>query len=145
MAGMAAAAVVAAGMAVVVVMVAAADTGIVFQLSNQQSFHCLVGITADTAEQLDARISQSHLGSTANAAADQHIDLPGLQKACQRAVAEAGSIHNFRRDHLILLNFVDLKMRGMSEVLKDQTSLISYRDFQTNISFRSNRTTVYHI
>ena len=37
---------------------------------------------------------QSHLGTAADAAADQHICLDQLQQPCQSAVAAAAGVHN---------------------------------------------------
>lgn len=73
---LAAAAVITAGMSFpVVVMMIAADMGIVCQTACQESFHCCIRISADTAKQTDTGRCQSCLGTATDATADQHIGL----------------------------------------------------------------------
>ena len=104
----AAAAVVAAGMALAMVMVVvvALDIGVKGQIAGKQGFHRSVCIAGHTAEEPDACCCQGHLGTAADAAADQNICIQGGQNPRQGAVAAAVGIHHSGRDHLAVLNIV---------------------------------------
>ena len=70
----AAAAVVAAGMAfAVMIVVIAAHIGIVVQIAGKQILYCGICIAPATAVQSNACLLQGHLGTAADAAADQNI------------------------------------------------------------------------
>lgn len=79
MAGTAAAAVLiltTAAMAVVsAVVMAAAYIRVISKLAPEKCSNCRICITCCTAIQLDASLSQRHLGTAADAAANQHIRL----------------------------------------------------------------------
>lgn len=57
------------------VVMAAAHIRIVGKLSPEESCNCRICITCCTAIQLDTCFCQCHLGTTADAAANQHIRL----------------------------------------------------------------------
>ena len=74
-----AAAMVAAGVAaltVLVIVVVAADVRVVAEISGQQRMDSRVGITADAAEEPDARLCQRLLCAAADAAANQSVYTP---------------------------------------------------------------------
>ena len=118
---MAAAAVIAAIVTLAMVMlsmVVALDIGVVIQLSCQEGFHRSIRISGYTAVELDSRCCQRHLGTAADAAANQHLCLQGLQHACQCAMAAAVGIHHRGGDYLAVLHIIDLKQLGVSKVLE---------------------------
>ena len=117
------AAVIAAGMAFAVMV--AADIGIIVQIACQECFHSVIGITGNTAVELDAGLSQSHLSAAADAAADQDINTAAKQEACQSAVTAAVGIHDLGGYDGAIFNVVDLKLLGMAEMLEDQLICIS--------------------
>ena len=118
--------VVATGVAfAVVVVVVTADIGIVIQLAGDKSQNCRVCAAADTAVELDASLGQSHLGAAANAAADQHVCMEGVQDTCQGAVTAAHGVHNFGRYDLAVKDLIDLKLTRVAKVLEDVAVFIS--------------------
>ena len=135
---MTAAAVIAAGMALAMVMVVmiALDIGIECQLAGNERFHCCVRIAGNAAVQLDARRSQCHLRTTADAAADQNICIQSGQDTCQRAVSAAHGIDNFRCNDLTLLHIIDLKLLGVAEVLENLAVFVSDCNSHRIYSFR---------
>ena len=78
-----AAAVVSAGMSLTVVMVVVVTLGfgIIVQAVCKECLRCLVRITVDTAEELDARLCQSHLRTTADAAANKDVCIQRRKKS----------------------------------------------------------------
>ena len=97
MAAVAAAAMIAAGMALFMVMrtvMIALDIGIIAQAACNKRLHRSVRIAGNTTVKLNARCRQSHLGTAADTAADQHIRLKGRQHTGQCSVAAAVGIHN---------------------------------------------------
>ena len=126
----AAAAVVTAGVtfSVMVVMVAALDIGIIAKISGQEVCNRCIRITANTAVKLDTGLLESHPGTAADAAADQHIRIQAGQKTCQSTVAAAAGVHHFGCNHNIVFHFVYLELLGVTEVLEDQTVSVSNCD-----------------
>ena len=126
-----AAAVVAAGMTctMLIVVVIAPDIGVKAQIAGQVIGNRGICITAAAAVELNARLCQRHLGTAADTAADQHIDVSACQKTCQRTVTAAVGVDHFRCDDLTVLNFVNLELLGVTEVLEDSTVGISYCNF----------------
>ena len=138
-AGMGTAAVIAAGvaLAMVMVMVITPDIGIEIQLTRRECFHRRVCAAGHAAVELNARRSQSHLGTAANAAADQHVRMQSCQDPSQGAVAAALGIDHFGRHDLSVLHLIDLKLGRMAEVLENLTVFISNCNFHCMFSFRS--------
>ena len=118
---------VAAGMAFAVVV--AADIGIIVQVACQECFHSVVSVTGNTAVELDAGLSQSHLSAAADAAADQDINTAAKQEACQSAVTAAVGIHDLGGYDGAIFNVVDLKLLGVAEMLEDQFVCVSNCNF----------------
>ena len=121
------AAVVAAGVAFAVMV--AADIGIVVQIACQECFHSVISVTGNTAVELDAGLSQSHLSAAADTAADQNINTAAKQEACQSTVTAAIGIHNFGGDDGAVFDIVDLKLLGMAEMLENQLICVSNCNF----------------
>ena len=123
---MAAAAVGATGVAfAVVVVVVAMDIGVEGQLSLRQCLSRGIRAAGHAAVEPDARLCQSHLGTAADAAADQGIHIQGVQNPGQRAVAAAVGVHHFRRHHLAVLDVIDLELLGVAKVLENFAVFIS--------------------
>ena len=70
-AAMAAAAVVAAGMLPTMIMMAAAGSGIINQISTEESIYHVICFASYTAHDDNAGLIQCHPGTTADAATDQ--------------------------------------------------------------------------
>ena len=124
---MLAAAVVTAGVtsfAVLVVMVVTVNIGIVAQTSAEQCAHRRVSVPADTSVELDTRLGQSCLRTTADASADQSVHAVLHQEACQCAVTAAVGVNDFLTDDFAVRSFVKLELFGVAEMLKNLTVFI---------------------
>ena len=126
----AAAAVVTAGVifSVMVVMVAALDIGIIAKISGQEVCNRCIRITANTAVKLDTGLLESHPGTAADAAADQHIRIQAGQQTCQSTVTAAVGVYHFGRYNGTVFHVVYLELLGVTEVLEDQTVSVSNCD-----------------
>ena len=80
-----------------VFMMAALDIGIVIQSPCQEGCHRSVRKALYAAVDYDARLSQRHLGTAADAAADQHLHIQIMEQGCQRTVAAAVGAHHLAR------------------------------------------------
>ena len=131
------AAVIAAGMAftVVMVMMVAADIGVECQRAFHKSGNCRVSAAGHTAVELDTCGCQSHLGTAADAAADQNVGLQSGQDTGQSAVAAAIGVNDLGGYDLAILDVIDLKLLGVAEMLEDLTVFISNCDFHNCDSF----------
>ena len=118
-------------------MMLAAHKRIIDQFSFQQIFYRFLRFTGSSAVNLDPGLGQSLLGSAANAAANQRIHTLGCQKACQGAVPASGRIHQSFAADLSLCHFIDLKLLGMAEMLKNTPVFIRYRYFHFSDSSAS--------
>ena len=131
-----AAAVVSAGMslAVVMVVVVTLGFGVIVQAVCKECLHCLVRITVDTTEKLDACLCQSHLRTAADATANEDVCIQRRKKSCQGAVAATVGIYYFCIYDLAILHLVELKLCGMTEVLKDLSVFVGYCNFHCIVS-----------
>ena len=77
-----------------VVVMITPDIGVEVQLACCQGLRRFVRIAGDTAVQLDARFFQRHLGTAADAAADERVHLHRCQQPRQRAVSAAIGVHH---------------------------------------------------
>ena len=109
----------------VVTMVITIGTGAVLQAIHQQSLYCSVSRTGYASVQSDPHLSQSHLSARSNAAADQSIDTIGSQEASQSSVTTAIGRNYLRSNYLAILDLIDLKLLGMTKVLKNFTVFVS--------------------
>ena len=139
MTAVAAAAMVTAGVAfamVVLAVMVALDVGIESQLALCQSLGCCVSTAGNTTVQGNACCCQRHLGTAADAAADQCVCIQCGQHTGQGTVAAAVGIHHLRGYNFSILDIINLELSGMAKVLEDHTVFISYRNSHNIISFR---------
>ena len=115
-------------LAVVMIMMVATDIGIEIQSVCQEQSNRFVSIAADTAVELDAGLTQCHLSAAADTAANHHIHLQHMQKACQSAVAAAVCVNDLSIHDLAVFCFVHLELRGVTEVLENIAVFISNCD-----------------
>ena len=97
----------------------------------------MIRISLNAAEQLDSCLCQSRLRAAADPAANQHLHLQSGKHACKRTVSAAVGINDFRGEDFAVLYVVNLKLPGMTEVLKDLSIFISYRNFHFCLPFLS--------
>ena len=114
----------------------AADVGIVGQLSGEECFHSRICRAGNAAEELNTGCSEGHLGTAADAAANQRVRIQCRQNTSQSAVAAAHGVHHFGSDDLTVHHIIDLKLLGMTEVLENVSVFISNCDSHIIISFR---------
>ena len=127
---MMAAAVVVMSAAAVVMMVVMVTVRIriIDQIASCQRFCGCICRALHTGIECDAGISQCHLRAGADPAADQGVDLCGLQEASQRAVPVAVGVDYLCSDDLAVFYVVYLELFGMPEVLKYHAVFICYCD-----------------
>jgi len=126
----AAAAVIAAGMtfAMLMVVMTATDIGVEGQDTCQVIGNRCVCIAGAAAVELNTCLCQCHLGTAADATANQNICVQGAQHTCQSTVTAAVGVDNFGSNDLVILHFVDLELLGVTEMLEDHTVSISNCD-----------------
>ena len=126
----AAAAVIAAGVTFTMVMVVmvALDIGVEAEITGQVIGNRCVGITGTAAVELNTGLCQCHLGTAADAAADQNICVQTAQHTCQSTMTAAVGVHHLRCNDCAVLHFVDLELLGVTEMLEDLTVSVSNCD-----------------
>ena len=135
----ASAAVVAAGMLLpVMVVVIAFCVRVIGKCSGDIGSNCVVCVPADTAEQLDARLSKGHLSAAADAAADENSNAELGKQACQCAVAASVGVDDLCIYNDTVLHIVHLELCGVAEVLKDISVFVGYCNFHVSVSFGFN-------
>ena len=127
-------AVITAGMSPAMVMITGCGIRI-GQRTSQQFGHPLVRIAGTARIQLDAGLSQSHLRSAANAAADQTVHAVDLQKTRQGAVAAAIGIYNPGGHNCTVFHFVKLELLCVAKVAEYVPVFIGDCDFHGKTSF----------
>ena len=121
-----AAAVISAGMRTGMIVVRAAYIRIVVQAVIQERSDRFICAARYAAEQLNAGLSESILGSSADTAADQDVHVVSSEPSAKSAVSGAFSRQDFRVDDIPSVNFIQLEFFRMSEVLKDLTVIVRY-------------------
>ena len=112
----------------VVVMVVACRVGVVCQRTLRQRLCRCVRAAGNARIEPNPSLGQRLLGTHADAAADQRVHLSRLQKARQRAVAAAVGADDLLADDHAVFHIVELELLRVSEVLKDLSVFIGYRD-----------------
>lgn len=138
MAAVIAAAVIATAMsalAVLVIMMVTVHVRVIAEIAGDECIDRGICIPADTTVEADADLSECHLCTTTDAAADQCIDTELHKEACQCAVATAVRIHYLCTYDFAVRYIVDLKLCGMSEVLENLSVFIGYCNSHDDISF----------
>ena len=129
-------AVVAAGVATLaVVVVIAMYIRVIGQGAVQKGLHSGIGIAADTAEQTDTGLGQCHLGTTADAAANQGVNAVLHQKAGQCTVTAAVGANNLCVQDAAVTDFVNFELLCVAEMLKNLAVLIGNCNFHGESSF----------
>ena len=104
---------------VMMVMVVTSGFGIVFQRSIRKGFRGSIRRSLNASVKLDPDIRKRRLRTHTNASADQGVSLHGLQEACKGAMAASVGINDLLIHDLTLINIIQLKLLGMTEVLED--------------------------
>ena len=111
------------------VVVVALDVRIIAEIVRKIRLDRCIARTADTAEKLNACICESHLSTAADPAADQYRYVLLCEKSRKRAVTATVRIHDRCGNDLAVLYCVDLKLLGVSEMLKDLSVFVSNCNF----------------
>lgn len=129
-AGMASTAVITTGVtASLMIVMIAADIRIITQAAGKKSCNCVIRISVAAAVKPDACLRQCVLSAAADAAADQSIDSVLNQKAGKSAMTAAIGIDHFCIGDRSVFHFINLKLFGVSEMLKNFSVFISNCDF----------------
>ena len=103
----------------VVIVVVAAGIWIKFQRALRQRLCRCVSEPFYTGVELDARVSQRHLRPHTDASADQGINLSRLKESGKGAVPVPVRIYYLLVYNAASFGVIQLKMFGMSEMLKN--------------------------
>ena len=101
----------------------------------EECFDCSIAGTVNTTEKLDAGLGKCHLCAATDAAANKSINTENRKKSRKCSVTATVSINNFAVYNFSVLCGIDLKLLGMTEVLKDLSVLMSYCNFRCAVSF----------
>ena len=125
----------AAGMPFFVVMMCAVYIRVKDELTSQIVCNNSICIARNSAEQLNARLCQSRLRTSTNAAAEDNIRAVPFKEAHQCAVAlTIGGDHLTAQD-LTVFCIVDFELCGVAKVLKHLTIFVRNCDFHINTPF----------
>ena len=114
---------------VMLIVMIAYSIGIEGKLTGDICLHSIICTAGNSAEQLDACLCQRYFSAAAYAAAYEDVHMPFAEKACQSTVAAACSLNDFASRYLFVLNLIDLKGFGMTEVLKYISVFIGNSNF----------------
>jgi hypothetical protein len=109
------------------VMVVTVGTG-VHKVASQIGLDCLVSVSGSACADFDSRILERVQSSAAQTAADQHLNVVPGKKSCQRSVPDPVGTDHFTRYDLSVLYLIYFKTLSSSEMLKDISVIISYRN-----------------
>ena len=121
---------------VLVIVVVALDIGVIAEIVRKIRLDRCIARAAYTAVELDARLCKSHLCATANASADENVSTECLQKSRKCSVTASVCVRDLGGNDLTVFYSVDLKLLGVSEVLKDLSVFISNCNFHIFILLR---------
>ena len=128
--------VVAAGVSfTVMVVVVAPYVGVKSKRTAEQRIGCGIAISADSAVKLDACVGKRHLCTTADASANKSVNVERGKKSCECSVTTAVGIDYFTVYDFSVFCGINLKLLGMTEVLKDLSVFVSYCNFYCTVSF----------
>lgn len=124
-------------LAVFVIVVVTVHVRVIAESACDECIDCCICIPADSTKKTDADLSECHLCTTADAAADQCIDTELHEETGERAVTTAVRIHDLCTNDFAVRYIVDLKLCGMSEVLENLSVFIGYCNSHDLFSFLS--------
>ena len=115
-------------MVLMVIMMIAVSIRVEVQRSSGESLRCRIRRTLNAGIEPDPRVGQRHLRAHAHSAADQGVGFDSLEETGQRAVSASVRVYDLFRRYPAVLRIIKLKLRGMTEMLKDFSVFISYCD-----------------
>ena len=107
-------------------MMVAGHRWIVLQRSLQQCVHSRITAATHPAVELDARVSQSVLCTSADTATDQRIDVLILQQSCQSTMPGAIAAKDMRLHDFPIFQCIDFELLRLTKMLKDLAIVIGY-------------------
>ena len=113
----------------VMVVVVARYVGIKSERAVKQRIGCGIAIPADSAVKLDTCHSKCHLCTTADPSANKCINTQRGKKSCKRSVTAAVGIDYFTVYDFSVFCGINLKLLGVTKVLKDLSVFVSYCNF----------------
>ena len=119
----------------VVVVVVAFYIRIESERASEECFDCSIAGTVNTTEKLDTGLGKCHLCAATDAAANKCIHVECGKQSRKCSVTAAVGINHFAIDYFPVLCGIDLKLLGMTEVLKDLSVFMSYCNFHCAVSF----------
>ena len=107
---------------------------IISESAGKKCFDRSIARAADTSIQLNTCLGKCHLCATADSAANECVNFQILEDCGKRAVSLTVGISNRAACDLSVFYVVNLKLLGVTEVLKDLSVFISYCNFHNSIS-----------
>ena len=120
--------------AVAVAMMVAVNSRIISQFACQESIYGFISTALNTAVQGNASLSQSILGTAANATANQGANVLFLQEGRQSTMANTIAGENMGFLNLIVLNGVNLELFRMAEMLENLAVVIGNCKFHRAVT-----------
>lgn len=137
---MIAAAVAATAMAFAMTVMVAMNSGVVSKFSCQESIYCCIGISLNATVQGNACLSQGILGTAANTAANQSVDIFLLQEGSQGTMTSTIAGNNMGFLNSIVFNGINLELFCMAEMLENLAVVVGNCKFhQAVTSFLSGK------
>ena len=127
-----AAAVIAAGVPFAVVMVSAEESFAGNKVSGQIRTDSIFDRPFGPTDDLDAVLGQGVDRAAANAAADQHVDPFAGKQSGKSAMSGISARNDTGRDDLSAFAIIDGELRGVSEMLKDESVFTGHGDFHSS-------------
>jgi len=112
--------------AVLMVVMVALDIRVEAELTLEISLYSLVTFACYAAEKLDACACESSLSTSADTAADKHINAVCAENTCESAVTFAVCADNFAFHYLIIFDIIELELGSSAEMLENISIFISY-------------------
>ena len=118
-----------------VVVMITPNIGVEVQFACYQCFCCCISVAGNTAKQLNTTFGKCHLGTAPDTAADQNIRIQRMEKFGKRTVSLTVCVDDTTLHYLTVLNIVNLKLLGMSEMLINVAIFVCYCNSHDIFSF----------
>lgn len=109
--------------------------GIIMKVVGKVCVNCRISVAGNTAKQLNTTFGKCNLCTASDAAADQDIRMQRAENIGKRAVPLTVGVDEAAIHHLTVLNIVNLKLLGMSEILINVAIFVCYCNSHDIFSF----------
>ena len=117
------------------IVVIALYIGIIMKVVGKVCVNCRISVAGNTAKQLDTAFGERHLCTASDATADQDIRMQRVENIGKRAVPLTVGVDDAAIHYLTVLNIVNFKLLGMTEVLINVAIFVCYCNSHDIFSF----------